>query len=61
MLNVINRFLDIIKPKYILLGKKDFQQLFLVKKHIEKNKISTRIIPCETVRNKNGIALSSRK
>ena len=60
VLNVINRFLDIIKPKYILLGKKDFQQLFLVKKHIEKNKISTKVIPCETVRNKNGIALSSR-
>tara|TARA_B100000700_G_scaffold283824_1_gene336565 strand:- start:359 stop:1153 length:795 start_codon:yes stop_codon:yes gene_type:complete len=60
VLNVINRFLDIIKPKYILLGKKDFQQLFLVKKHIERNKIPTRIIPCETVRNKNGIAFSSR-
>ena len=60
VLNVINRFLDIIKPKYILLGKKDFQQLFLVKKHIEKNKIPTRVISCETIRNKNGIAFSSR-
>ena len=60
VVNVINRFLEIINPKYILLGKKDFQQLFLIKKHIEKNKIPTRVISCETVRNKNGIAFSSR-
>ncbi len=60
VVNVINRFLEIINPKYILLGKKDFQQLFLIKKHIEKNQIPTKVISCETVRNKNGIALSSR-
>ena len=30
VLNVVNRFLEIIKPKYILLGKKDFQQIFLI-------------------------------
>lgn len=60
VINVVNRFLEIIKPKYILLGKKDFQQLFLIKKHIEKNKINTKIISCNTVREKNGIACSSR-
>ena len=60
VINVVNRFLEILKPKYILLGKKDFQQLFLIKKHIEKNKINTKIIECNTVREKNGIACSSR-
>ena len=60
VVNVVNRFLEIIKPKYILLGKKDFQQLFLIKKHIEKNKIYTKVVPCNTVREKNGIAYSSR-
>ena len=60
VINVINRFLEIIKPKYMLLGKKDFQQLYLIKKHIEKNKIPTIVIPCKTVRNKNGTALSAR-
>ena len=49
-----------LEPKYILLGKKDFQQLFLIKKHIEKNKINTKVIECNTVREKNGIACSSR-
>tara|TARA_B100000945_G_scaffold59462_2_gene44211 strand:+ start:147 stop:941 length:795 start_codon:yes stop_codon:yes gene_type:complete len=60
VVNVINRFLEIINPKYILLGNKDFQQLFLIQKHVEKNKINTKVISCNTIREKNGIACSSR-
>ena len=60
VLNVINRFLEIIKPKYLFLGKKDYQQLFLIKKHIKKRKINTQIIECNTIRDKNGVACSSR-
>jgi pantoate--beta-alanine ligase len=60
VIDVVNRFLEIIKPKKILLGNKDFQQLILIKKHIKKNKINTRVIPCKTVRDKNFVAYSSR-
>jgi len=60
VLNVVNRFLEIIKPRYIYLGKKDYQQLYLIKKHIEKRKIKTKIIECKTIREINGIACSSR-
>ena len=60
VINVINRFLNIIKPSYIFLGLKDFQQLELIKSHIDKNKIKTKLFPCSTVREKNGIAYSSR-
>ena len=60
MIDIVNRLLEIIKPQKILLGKKDFQQLFLITKHIKKNKINTRVIPCKTIRDKNNIALSSR-
>ena len=60
VLNVVNRFLEIIKPKYIYLGKKDYQQLYLIKKHIEKRKIKSKIIECKTIREKNGVAFSSR-
>ena len=60
VLNVINRFIEIIKPRYIFLGKKDYQQLYLIKKHIEKRKIKSKIIQCKTVRENNGIACSSR-
>ena len=60
VLNVVNRFIEIIKPRYIYLGKKDYQQLYLIKKHIEKKKIKSKIIECKTIREKNGIACSSR-
>ncbi len=60
VLNVVNRFIEIIKPKYIFLGRKDYQQLYLIKKHIEKKKIKSKVIECRTIRENNGIAYSSR-
>ena len=60
VLNVVNRFIEIIKPKYIFLGKKDYQQLYLIKEHIKKRKIKSKIIECKTIREINGIACSSR-
>ena len=60
VINVVNRFLEIIKPKYIFLGIKDFQQLYLISTHIKKREIKTRVISCKTIREKNGIACSTR-
>ncbi len=60
VLDVVNRLLEILKPNYMYLGEKDFQQLFLIKKHIVKNNIKTIIIPCKTVRNQSLIPYSSR-
>ena len=60
VVDVVNRFLEIIKPQSMYLGIKDFQQLILIKSHIDKNNIKTKIITCPTIREKNGIALSSR-
>ena len=60
VLDVVNRFLDIVKPKIMLLGKKDFQQLILIEKHIKKNKIKTKVFSCKTIRDKYFIAYSSR-
>ena len=60
VLNIVNRFLEIIRPKYIFLGLKDFQQFCLIKKHIIKRKINTKVIACPTIREKNGIACYTR-
>ena len=60
VLNVVNRFIEIIKPRYIFLGKKDYQQIYLIKKHIEIRNIRSKIIECKTIREKNGVACSSR-
>ena len=59
VLDVMNRLTSLIKPKKIFMGKKDFQQFFLVKNFIEK-KFNTKVIGCKTIRNKNKLALSSR-
>lgn len=60
VLNVVNRLLEITKPKYIFLGVKDFQQLNLIEQHIKKNDIQTKVISCKTVRENNGVACSTR-
>ena len=59
VLDVMNRLTTLINPKKIFMGKKDYQQLFLVKNFIEK-RFNTKVIGCKTIRNKNKLALSSR-
>ena len=59
VLGVINQLLKIIKAKYMFLGNKDYQQVYLIKKFINK-KYNIKIISCKTVRNDNSLALSSR-
>ena len=60
VINIVNRFIELIQPHSIFLGFKDFQQLALIKLHIRKNKIKTQVVSCPTIRGRNGIALSSR-
>ena len=60
VVDVINRFIKIIKPNKIFLGKKDMQQLKIIEEFINKNKIKTKVVGCKTVREKNGLACSSR-
>ncbi|MDA7552158.1 pantoate--beta-alanine ligase [Candidatus Pelagibacter sp.] len=59
VLNIMERFIKLINPKYIFMGEKDYQQLFLIEKILNKNK-NINIIKCKTVRNKDFLALSSR-
>ena len=59
VLDVMNKLTKIVKPKKIFMGEKDFQQLYLVKKELEK-KYKTKVIPCKTIRDKDNVALSSR-
>jgi len=59
VLDVMDRLTNLIKPKKIFMGKKDLQQLYLVKNFIEK-KYKSKVIGCKTIRDKNKLALSSR-
>ena len=60
VVDVVDRFIKIIKPNKIYFGNKDLQQLLLIKEFSKKNHKNIKIIGCKTVREKNGIALSSR-
>ena len=59
VLAVMNQLLKIVKAKYVFLGQKDYQQVYLIKKFI-KNKFKTKIIPCKTIRDVNSLPYSSR-
>ena len=58
--DVIDRFIKIIEPKKIYFGEKDYQQLKIIELFIKKNHPETKVISCKTIRENNGIALSSR-
>jgi len=58
--DVIDRFIKIIKPKSIYFGEKDMQQLKIIEYFVKKNHSWTKVIGCKTIRDKNGVALSSR-
>ena len=57
---VVKSLFDIIKPDHAFFGEKDFQQLKLIQKIVEKNKSPILIHPCDSVRMLNGISFSSR-
>ncbi len=59
VLGVISIFLKNIKAKFMFLGNKDFQQVFIIRKYLEK-KFKTKIINCKTIRFKNSFPYSSR-
>ena len=60
VVDVVNRFIKLIKPQKIYLGEKDMQQLKILEDFVRRNYKYIKIIPCKTIRENNGIALSSR-
>ena len=60
MLTVVMRLLNIIKPTRAYFGEKDYQQFQLVKGMVQAFFMDTQIVGVPTVREPNGLALSSR-
>ena len=60
VVDVIDRFIKIIRPKKVYFGEKDMQQLKIIDDFIKKNYSETKVISCKTIREKSGIAFSSR-
>lgn len=57
---VLSKFFEIIEPDKAYFGEKDFQQLQIVRKLVALEKIPVEIVACPILREKNGLAMSSR-
>jgi len=57
---VLNKFFRIVQPHTAYFGEKDFQQLQIVRKLVEVEKLPVEIIGCPILREENGLAMSSR-
>lgn len=60
VLTIVMKLFNLIKPQRAYFGEKDFQQLQLIKDMVEAFFLDIEIIPCPTLRDERGLALSSR-
>ena len=60
VLTVVMKLLNIVRPDRAYFGEKDFQQYLLIRDMCEAFFMDVEIVPCETVREPDGLAMSSR-
>ena len=60
VLTIVLKLFLIVQPYAAFFGEKDFQQLFLIKKMVKDFNLEVKIVGIPTVRDTNGLALSSR-
>ncbi len=60
VVTVVKKLLEIVKPDRAYFGKKDYQQLRIIKNLVEYYDLRPEIVPVEIVREDDGLALSSR-
>ncbi len=57
---IVDKLLNAVKPDGLLLGQKDYQQCMVINKMIELRGHATQLIICPTIRQADGLAMSSR-
>ncbi len=57
---VVNRLLDVVEPDCLYLGQKDYQQCLVIRRLLDITGRGTSMRICDTVREPDGLAMSSR-
>ena len=57
---IVAKLFDVIEPSHAFFGKKDFQQLCIIKNMVEELNYPIQVVPCPIIREENGLAMSSR-
>ncbi|WP_087000435.1 pantoate--beta-alanine ligase [Rhizobium sullae] len=57
---VVTKLFNIVQPHAAYFGKKDYQQVVIIKRMVEDIALPVRVVAVETVREADGLALSSR-
>ena len=60
VLTVVMKLLNLVRPRRAYFGEKDFQQYLLIRDMCDTFFMDVEIVPCPTVREPDGLALSSR-
>ena len=58
--NVVERLFRVVKPTHAVFGDKDFQQRMIIQEMINELNLNIHLIIGDTIRDENGLALSSR-
>ncbi|BCM24374.1 pantoate--beta-alanine ligase [Methyloradius palustris] len=57
---VVSKLFNIVRPDVAVFGKKDFQQLFIIRQLVSQFNLPIEIVAGETIREEDGLAMSSR-
>ncbi|MBI2252763.1 MAG: pantoate--beta-alanine ligase [Armatimonadetes bacterium] len=57
---IVLKLFNLVKPDFAVFGKKDFQQLIIIKRMVKDLNLNIKIIPHPIIREKDGLAMSSR-
>ena len=57
---IVKKLFEITQPTKAYFGEKDFQQLQIIRKMVEKNNMNIDVVGCPIFREANGLAMSSR-
>ena len=57
---VVSKLFNMVQPQSAVFGKKDYQQLAIIRDMVDQFALPIKIVPAETVRADDGLALSSR-